>query len=213
MEEYSNNSNKTIIIIAIVIVVLASAVGGWYLFSYKPAQEAEEQARLAQIAQQQAEQKRKEELAERKTRYDQLVADADAAFGQENWQSAQLLYNEASGLFPNEQYPKDQLAIVNARLDELAAIEARKAAGIVETLTSPTDRFYVIISSSIDSDLANDYASKLAKEGTSVKIIEHTVNKLPFFGVSVADYATWDEANNAISSYSSFGEGIWVLKY
>jgi len=60
-----------------------------------------------------------------------------------------------------------------------------------------------------------DYANKLAKEGNIVKLIEHHTDSLLFYRVSVADYSTWDEAVNATSSFSAYGngEGIWVLKY
>ncbi|WP_420318939.1 hypothetical protein [Ekhidna sp.] len=206
------NSNKAVVIIIIVIVVLGGLTGGWYFGKYKPEQEAKEQARLEQIAKQEAEKKRQEEAARRKARYDQLIVDADAAFEQENWGTAQSLYSEATSLYSNEQYPKDQLAIVNAKLDEIAALEARKEAGVVETVSEPNGRFYIIVSSSIDDDLARDYATKLAKEGTSVKLVQHNYNELPFHGVSVGDYDTWDQAQSAASSFTNYGK-VWVLKY
>ena len=97
---------------------------------------------------------------------------------------------------------------VNARLDEIAELEARRAAGIVEMVSSETGRYYVVISSSIDSDLAMDYATKLSKEGNNVKVVEHEAEGWQYFGVSLADYATWDEAASAIQSFSSFGQGL-----
>ena len=212
MSEYSNKSGKTTGIIVIVVVVIAALVGAWYFGSYKPEQEAKEQARLEQIAQAEAEKKRQEEAVQRKARYDQLIIDADAAFELEDWVTAQSQYTEASSLLPNEQYPKDQLVLVNTKLDEIADREARKAAGVVETVSSPTGRFYVIISSSIDDDLAMDYAKKLAQEGTSVKLVQHNYNELPFHGVSVGDYGSWAQAEAALSSFSNFGNP-WVLKY
>ncbi|SNS74301.1 hypothetical protein SAMN05421640_1070 [Ekhidna lutea] len=212
MSEYSNNSSKTTGIIVIIVVVLAGLTAAWYFGMYKPEQEAKEQARLEQIAQAEAEKKRQEEAAKRKARYDQLITDADDAFDSEDWQTAQSLYTNASTFLPNEQYPKDQLALVNAKLEEIAAREARIAAGVVETVSSPTERFYVIVSSSIDDDLAMDYAKKLAQEGTSVKLVQHNYNELPFHGISVGDYETWAQAEAALSSFSNFGN-VWVLKY
>ena len=213
MNQQSSSSNRTGIIIVIVVVIAASLVAGWYWGIYKPAQEAKEQARLEQLAKEEADRKRREAAAQRKARYDQLIADADAEFDQENWETAQSLYSEASSLFPNQQYPKDRLAQINTKLDEIAALEARKAAGIVEQVTSRTERFYVIVSSSIDDDLAMDYASKLAKEGNIVKIIEHDTDTLVYYRVSVADYDTRDQAVTASSSFSSYGNGdrVWVF--
>lgn len=208
--EDNSNRNKVIALIIIVVLLLG---GAWYFFMYRPAQEAKEKARLAQIAQEEAEKKRQEQEAQNKIRYDQLIQDADTAWAQEDWQAAYSLYTEASGLFPDQPYPKDQLALVNAKLDELAAREARKAVGVVEKVASPTGRFHIVVSSSVDGDLAMDYASKLAKEGNSVKIIEPAGNNKLFHRVSVGDYATWDQALTATTEFSTMGEGVWVLKY
>ena len=208
----SAQSNRTAVVIVIIIVVLAGSVGAWYWGFYKPEQEAKEQDRLAQIAEAEAEKERQEEAARRKARYDQLISDADDAFDQENWVSAQSLYSEASSLFPNQAYPQDRLTLVNEKLDEIAAREARKA-GEIETVSSPTGRFYVIVSSSIDDDLAMDYARKLAQNGNAIKLVQHNFNELPFHGVSVADYDTWAQAEASLTSYNTFGDSVWVLKY
>ncbi|WP_370086853.1 hypothetical protein [Ekhidna sp.] len=213
MNEYSNRSSKTGVVIIIIAIVLLVSAGAWYVFSFKPEQEAKEKARLEEIAKAEAEKKRQEQAAQRKARYDQLIVDADEAYAQENWESARSLYSEALSLYSNQQYPQDQLAIVNSKLDEIAAREAKKAAGVVETVSSPTGRFYLIVSSSIDDDLAMDYAGKLAKEGNDVKLVAHNANELPFYGVSLGDYATWDEAVAASASFSGYENGVWVLKY
>ncbi|MEM7298288.1 MAG: hypothetical protein AAF391_08490 [Bacteroidota bacterium] len=210
MNQHSNQSNKAIIIVIAAVIVLGLAAV-WYFFMFKPAQEEKEQARLEQIAQQEAEQKRKEQAAQRKARYDQLIANADSEFQLENWVTAQSLYSEASSLLSNQQYPKDQLVLVNAKLDEIAALEARRAAGEVDVVSEPTGRFYVIISSSVDDDTATDYARKLAYDGNVVKVVEHQVEGLIYYGVSVGDYDTWDEAVSASTSFSSFGT-VWILK-
>ncbi len=209
----SERSNKSGIIVLILVIVIAGSAGVWYFLMYKPEQEAKEKARLEQIAQAEAEQKRKEQAAQRKAQYDKLIENADPEFEQENWETARSLYNEAAALLPNEQYAKDQLALVNEKLDEIAALEAKMAAGIVETVSSPNGRYYIIVSSSIDDDLAMDYASKLSKEGNNVKVVEHTSNGRPYYGVSVGDYDTWDQAMSASTSFSAFENGIWILSY
>lgn len=213
MNEHSNKSGKTTGIIVIVVVVIVGVVGAWYFGSYKPEQEAKEKARLEQIAKAEAEKKRQEQAAQRKARYDQLIVDADAAFEMEDWVTAQSQYSEASSLFPNEQYPKDQLVLVNEKLDEIAALEARKAAGVVETVSSRSGRFYIIVSSSIDEDLASDYAKKLAKDGNNVKIIEHDSPDHLYYRVAVGDYDNLQQATASLPSFSSFGEGVWVLRF
>lgn len=207
------NRNRTLMVVIFIIVVLAGATAVWYWGIYQPEQEAKEQARLEQIAQAKAEQERKEQAARDKVRYDQLIADADAAFDQEDWQTAQSLYQEASSLLPNQQYPRDQLVLVNAKLDEIAALEAQRAAGVVERVASSTGRYYVIVSSSIDEDLAMDYAKKLANEGNSAQIIAHDNGKNLFYRVALGDYASLQQAQSALPSFSNYGTGVWILRY
>ena len=79
MNEYSNQgSNKTGVIVIVVVLVVVVFSGIWYFAKYKPEQEAKEQARLEQIAQEEAEQKKKEQAARNKARFDQLIENADA---------------------------------------------------------------------------------------------------------------------------------------
>jgi cell division protein FtsI/penicillin-binding protein 2 len=213
MNEDSNRSSKTVLVIVIIVVVLAVLTGIWYLSIYKPEQEAKEKARIEQIAKEAAEKKRKELAAQNKVTYDTLIKKADAEFELENWETVYSLYTEASALFSDQQYPKDQLVIVNAKLDEIAALEANIAAGIVETVSSSTGRFYVIVSSSVDGDLAMDYASKLAAEGNNVKIIKPYPNSRVYHRVSIADYDNNEQAVTASASFNTYGDGVWVLKY
>ncbi|MEQ9403875.1 MAG: hypothetical protein RIM99_09835 [Cyclobacteriaceae bacterium] len=215
MNQHSKGNSKTKAVILIMVIVLAGSAGAWYWLMYKPEQEAKEKARLEQIAKEAAEQKRKEQAARKKVRYDKLLEEADTEFKQSNWEAALSLYTEASSLFPDQKYPQDQLILVNVKLDEKAALEANIAAGIVESVLSPVGRYFVIVSSSVDGDLAKDYAIKLAREGNNVKILEPNANAMNnlFHRVSVGDYSTWDEAVNASTVYSSNGSEVWVLKY
>lgn len=211
MSEDSNNSGKVVLIIVITIVVLAGLGGGYYFLMYKPEQEAKEKARLEQLAKEEAEKKARELAEQNKVKYEKLIAEADAAFEAGDWRTAQSLYSQASSTLPDQQYASSQLAIVNDKVSELEAQEARRAAGIVETISSQTGRYYVIVSSSLDDDLAMDYARKLAYEGQSVKIVEHSAEKLSFYGVSVADYDTRIQAENASGSFSGISGNAWVL--
>ncbi len=209
----SDQNSKSGVIV--VLVMLAVLVGGasWYWFTYRPKQEAKEKARLEQMAKEEAEIKRKELAVQDTVKYNKLIADANVEFGLENWKLAQSLYTEASVVFPNEQYPKDQLALVKIKLDEIAILEAKRNAGIVETVSFATNRYYIIVSSSIDDDLAMDYANKLAKEGNFIKIIAHETDNLIYYRVSVGDYDTREQAESALASYSTYSNGVWVLKY
>lgn len=213
MNEHSNRNSKAVVVIVILAFIVVGLAGAWYWVMYIPEQEAKEKARQEQMAKEAAEKKAAEQAAQNEAKYKELIEDADSAFEQEDWESARALYTEASSLFPGQPYPKDQLALVNAKLDEIAALEAKRAAGIVETVSSSTGRFYIIVSSSIDDDLAMDYANKLAQEGNNVKIIEHDTDKHLYYRVSVGDYAAREAAEAALASYSNFGKGVWVLEY
>lgn len=213
MSENSNNGGKVAGIIVAVVLVIAAAAGSWYFFIYIPEQEAKEEARLEQIKQEEAERKRQEDLAKKKARYEDLIEKADVAYDNENWQEAQSLYSEASNLLPSQQYAKDRLTAVDVKLEELAELEAKRQAGFVEKITERTGRFYIIVSSSIDDDLAMDYARKLASEGNNVKLIEHDAEKNRYYRVSVGDYETREEAESQIASFGTLDGDRWVLAF
>ena len=214
MSNLSRRDKNIVATITVIIFLLVGGVGAWYWFIYKPEQEKIEKARLERIEKEKAEKQREEQAAKQKAAdYDSLIASADAEFKLESWESARSQYTDALSLFPNEPYPRDQLAFINAQLEEIAALEVRKTAGIVETVSSTSGRFFVIISSSIDGDLAMDYAKKLAKEGNYVKVIEPDAANLLFHRVSIGDYETREQAKTAAQSNNYFGDGVWVLKY
>lgn len=78
-------------------------------------------AALAALAAKEEEERRRREL---EAQYQSLISEADIAFKAENYDQASGKYNEALGLMPDEQYPKDQLAAIATKLEELAAAEA-----------------------------------------------------------------------------------------
>lgn len=57
---------------------------------------------------------------ELKANYDAAIAAGDAAFRTSKWDDATARYTEASGLKPDEKYPKDQLAAILLKRDEAA---------------------------------------------------------------------------------------------
>jgi hypothetical protein len=62
--------------------------------------------------------------AEAKGKYDAAIARGDAAFKNKDWNGAKSGYNEASGLKPNEKYPKDQLAAIEKAIADEAKAKA-----------------------------------------------------------------------------------------
>jgi catechol-2,3-dioxygenase len=85
--------------------------------------------RIALIAQKKAEAEERRRQAELQRKYDEAIAAADNLFGKEDYAPAKAKYQEALGLKPAEQYPKDRIAEADARIAEKARreVEERKA--------------------------------------------------------------------------------------
>ncbi len=208
----TKKGGRAALILIIVLLVLVAGGASFYFLKYKPDQEAKEKARLEQIAREEAEKKARELEAQKQANYDDLINNADVEFQNENWEAAKAMYAEASTLYPDQNYPQGQIALIDAKLAELAAIEAAKP-GTIESISSRTGKYYVILSSSIDDDLAMDYAVKLSKEKINVTILKTTDKKHTYFAVSPANFDTYAEAEAAMDNFSSYGSGLWVLKF
>ncbi|QNL20402.1 SPOR domain-containing protein [Hyphobacterium sp. CCMP332] len=212
MNKQSNKSGKVVLIIVILVIILAGAGAAWYWFMYIPEQEAKEKARLEQLAKEEAERKAREAEEAKQAKYDDFIKNADSEFQAENWENAKSIYSEALTMYPEQEYPQDQISIIDAKLDEIAAIEAAKP-GTIDMLRTATGRYYIILSSSIDDDLAMDFAKKLAKKKINVNILQTRDEKHTYFAVSPANFDTREEAEAALSDYSQYGNGLWVLRY
>ena len=91
--------------------------------------------------------------------------------------------------------------------------DAKPAEGTIETLADRTGRYYVVVSSSVDGDLAMDRAKKLSASGKSTKIIP-PFGKWKYFRLCIADFDSFAGAqSNADASKAEYGDALWVLKY
>ncbi len=98
--------------------------------SFKP-EETYPQSQLAEIDKKREELKAAEEAAAKlEADYQTAIKDGDAKFASEDFKGAREAYNAALSLKAKEQYPKDQLAAVDAKEKELA--EAAAAAEQLE---------------------------------------------------------------------------------
>ena len=85
--------------------------------------------------------------------------------------------------------------------------------GEVRTITERTQRYYVIISSSIDGDLAMDLAQELAEQGNSPSIIPPYGDKI-YYRLAIDDRGSFQEAQSRADELKTdLGDGLWVLKY
>lgn len=101
-----------------------------------------------------------------------------------------------------------------AEAARLAAEEAAKPKiGAIEAISARTGRFYCVVASAIDGDLAMDYAKKLSKKGINVTLIP-PFGKSKFHRVTVDNLDSWAAAENrATELKGEFGEDVWVIKY
>jgi hypothetical protein len=99
------------------------------------------------------------------------------------------------------------------RLKKEAEANAKPAEGAIETLSQRTGHYYVIISSSVDGDLAMDRAKKLSAKGIGSKIIP-PFGKWKFYRLGIGDFDSFASAqSNADASKSEYGDALWVMKY
>jgi len=85
--------------------------------------------------------------------------------------------------------------------------------GTISVKGQPLDKYYLIVASFLDNDLAFDYAEKLILSGSNVIIIPpFSTSKLT--RVALLEYETLDKANIGLDKYKDeFDDKLWVLKY
>jgi hypothetical protein len=117
---------------------------------------------------------------------------------------------------PQEESEPQTTAVV----EETQPVETPETFAIVEegsfeTINQRTGRYYIVLNSFLDSDLAEDYAQNLAMDGVDTRIIPPTEVKKGFNRVVLSnEYSTWEAADASIGELKGiFGESIWVLKY
>ncbi len=112
---------------------------------------------------------------------------------------------------------KDEIKEEDIVTKEIEIEEAKEIAkpiiGTITKIREPQNAYFIIISSSIDEDLANDYAKKLSKKGKSVMVIFPSKKGL-YHRVSLAKANTMQEAIEYSKDLKlEFGDKIWIMKY
>ena len=125
--------------------------------------------------------------------------------------AAEKRKREAELQAERERIAREQAELEVAEREAEEAIESET--GTIEAISARTGRYYVVIASAIDGDLAMDYAKELSTSGQSVKIIEPYGN-VKFYRVTVQDLDTWNDAQNRANEFKAqYGDGVWVIKY
>lgn len=85
--------------------------------------------------------------------------------------------------------------------------------GSVTTISEKTGRYYVVVGSFIDGDMAGDYAQKLAADGSEVTLIEPTGDR-KFYRLGIAGGETFEDVATQLDNLkSTFGQDIWIVRY
>ena len=94
---------------------------------------------------------------------------------------------------------------------ERVSIEEPK--GAISLVNQPQIKYFLVVASFLDKDLANDYGEQLIQSESNVFIIPPTSNS-KFTRVALGKYETLGEVIDGINAYNDeFGEQIWALKY
>ncbi len=85
--------------------------------------------------------------------------------------------------------------------------------GQVNILTERTGRFYVVIGSFIDDDLAMDYGNELSEKGIGTMLLS-PIGKNKFYQLALSEHASFDEAQeDANEIKGDYSNELWVYKY
>ena len=135
-----------------------------------------------------AEEKARIEAADRKAKADALAAEKKKA--------------------AEERLAAEQSANEAADEDEQASQESA-----FTTISESTGRYYIVIESFVDSDMAADHGKDLATKGFSTALLSPQ-GKRKLHRLTVGDFDTFVAAQEEANKLKAeFGEDLWVLKY
>jgi hypothetical protein len=92
--------------------------------------------------------------------------------------------------------------------DEIASEEA-----LFSTISEPTGRYYIVIESFVDSDMATDYGKELMTKGFSTALLSPQ-GKRKFHRLTMGDFDSFVDAQEGANKLKAeFGDDLWVLRY
>lgn len=105
-----------------------------------------------------------------------------------------------------------ELAAQATREAEMAVQNAEPEIGTVTAITDKTGRYYVVIGSFVDGDLAVDRGNALAKDGVNTSVLAATDAKR-YYRLAINDFDSFAEAQDHANGEKGNYAGAWVLKY
>ncbi|WP_339926084.1 hypothetical protein [uncultured Cyclobacterium sp.] len=109
---------------------------------------------------------------------------------------------------PSAAAPEQEAVIEEAEVEEenlpgLSEINSRENA----------PRYFLVVASFIDDDLARDYSNRLNKKGVNTFLI-HPYGKIHYYRLAIGQYENVDLGLEAIEEVQeNYKENLWVLKY
>ena len=98
-------------------------------------------------------------------------------------------------------------------VEEPEPVVEEPTTGQIQTLTSKTGRYYIVIASFVDVDLASDYAKKLAANGVGSTILSPEGKGFHRLALS-EEFNSFKDASMQIEDVKgNYGSEVWILKY
>ena len=183
----------TAIIVGIVLFIGAGVV--YWFFSHAPAAEPSEEAYPMH------------------EEYESEVPNADVDFIEDDASATHQAPVEAKQDTQTHELDKELEALEEDTKAFNPPTTAKPEKGTITKINTPQGRYYVIVGSFIDDDLASDYANQLANQGVEVMLIAPPQGK-HFFHVAVdQEDSAYDANEKAAALKATYGQDIWVMKY
>lgn len=163
-------------------------------FDYDAAYTAAMQEQLQKFQQELAMKKKTAEEAN--ARYKASLAKADKAFGAKDYSGAKDLFYEASGVKPDEKYPKDKIAEIEKIMADLASREAAEKERLARE-KEINDKYNAALAKADKALASKDYAGAKSgySEASGIKPAEQfPKNKIAEIDKLTADLASKEEA-------------------
>lgn len=163
-------------------------------FDYDAAYTAAIQEQLQQFQQDLALKKKAAEEAEAK--YKASLAKADKAFGSKDYSGAKDFYYEASGVKPDEKYPKDKIAEIEKIMTDMASKDAAEKERLAKE-KELNDKYNAALSKGDKALASKDYTGAKSgyNEASGIKPAEqYPKNKIAEIDKLMGDLASREEA-------------------
>jgi hypothetical protein len=93
-------------------------------------------------------------------------------------------------------------------------LETTKVKEALTEIPTSTGKYHIIVASVPSVELAREDGNKLLADDVSIAILYPRAGRNENFRLSVASFATLDEATNQLNFYrQKYGESVWVLRY